>query len=154
MKEAAARIETLAAPAIRTLLAGGTVELEVGGRAFPLTAEGVSVSRTEKENLKVLNEGSLTVALDPVLTEELVREGVVRDLVRGIQNLRKEHGLEVSDRIVLELHGSEELKKAVEAFQEKLTGETLAVSWVWRRHPQAEAVECGQESAYVHLRKS
>jgi isoleucyl-tRNA synthetase len=153
MKEAAARIERLAARDIRTLLAGGTVELRLDGRTYQLTSESVAVTRTEKQNLKVLNEGSLTVALDPELTEELVQEGLVRDLVRGIQNLRKERGLAVTDRIELYLHGPEEVRKAVEAFQERLAGETLAVSWVWRRHEQAAAVECGQEQAYVHLEK-
>jgi isoleucyl-tRNA synthetase len=154
MKEAAARIEALSGHELQTLLAGGTVELRVAGRSFPLTAEGVLVTRTEKEHLKVLNEGSLTVALDPELTPELVREGLVRDLVRGVQNLRKERGLAVTDRIRLELHGSEELRAAVTAFQERLTGETLADGWAWRRNPEAAEVECGQETAYVHLRKS
>jgi isoleucyl-tRNA synthetase len=153
MKEAAARIEALGAGEIRTLLDGGTVELRLGGRIFPLASEGVAVSRTEKQNLKVLNEGSLTLALDPVLTEELVREGLVRDLVRGIQNLRKERGLAVTDRIALFLHGSEDVRRAVEAFQDHLTAETLAVSWAWQRHERAAAVECGQELAYVHLEK-
>jgi isoleucyl-tRNA synthetase len=129
------------------------VELRLGGRSFPLTSEGVAVSRREKQNLKVLNEGSLTVALDPELTPELVREGVVRDLVRGVQNLRKERGLAVTDRIELEIFGSEALRQAVESFQERLTGETLADRWSWQRHPDAVEVECGQESAYVHLRK-
>jgi isoleucyl-tRNA synthetase len=153
MKEAAALIEKLGGRDIRTLLAGGTVELRVGGRSVPLGAEGVLVTRTEKEHLKVLNEGSLTVALDPELTPELVREGLVRDLVRGVQSLRKERGLAVTDRIELEISGSEELRRAVEAFQERLTGETLAEGWSWRRHPDASEVECGQEIAYVHLRK-
>jgi isoleucyl-tRNA synthetase len=153
MKEAAARIQNLGGSDIRTLLAGGSVELALGGRSFALIAEAVLVTRAEKEHLKVLNEGTLTVALDPELTPELVQEGLVRDLVRGVQNLRKERGLAVTDRIELELAGSEELRGAVAAFQERLTGETLADGWAWRRHPDAVEVECGQESAYVYLRK-
>jgi isoleucyl-tRNA synthetase len=153
MKEAAARIEKLGGRDIQTILAGGSVPLAVGGRTVPLTAEGVLVTRSEKEHLKVLNEGSLTVALDPELTPELVQEGLVRDLVRGVQNLRKERGLAVTDRIELEISGSEELRRAIEAFRERLTGETLADGWSWRRHPDAVEVECGQETAYVHLRK-
>jgi isoleucyl-tRNA synthetase len=153
MKEAAARIEALAGRDIRTILAGGTVELALAGRSFPLTAEGLLVTRNEKERLKVLNEGSLTVALDAELTPELIQEGLVRDLVRGVQNLRKERGLAVTDHIELELDGSEELRAAVNAFQDRLTGETLADRWSWRRNLEASQVECGQESAYVHLRK-
>ena len=153
MKEAAARIQNLGGSDIRTLLAGGSVELTLGGGSFALSAEAVLVTRAEKEHLKVLNEGTLTVALDPELTPELVQEGLVRDLVRGVQNLRKERGLAVTDRIELELAGSEELRGAVAAFQERLTGETLADGWAWRRHPDAVEVECGQENAYVYLRK-
>jgi isoleucyl-tRNA synthetase len=151
MKEAAARIEKLGGADIRTILEGGTVPLALGGRSVPLSADGVLVSRTEKEHLKVLNEGSLTVALDPELTPELLQEGLVRDLVRAVQSLRKERGLAVTDRIRLELSGSEQLLQAIEAFQERLTGETLADAWSWRRHPEAVEVECGQELAYVHL---
>jgi len=73
--------------------------------------------------------------------------------VRGVQNLRKERGLAVTDRIELQISGSEELRQAVEIFQERLTGETLADGWSWQRHPDAVEVECGQEIAYVHLRK-
>ena len=53
----------------------------------------------------MINDGSLTVALDPELTPELIQEGLVRDLVRGIQNLRKDKGLDVTDRIELTLAG-------------------------------------------------
>jgi len=79
----------------------------------------------------VLNEGSLTVALDTEISEELVAEGYVRDLVRGVQNLRKESGLEVTDRIKLALAGDDDLKRAFDAFTEFVRSETLAASVTW-----------------------
>ena len=85
----------------------------------------------EKANLKVVNDGTLTVALDSEITEELKLEGYVRDLVRGIQNLRKETGLAVTDRINLALSGCEELNKAFTNFADYISNETLADNIEW-----------------------
>jgi isoleucyl-tRNA synthetase len=153
MKAAAARIETLSLADIHSLLAGTGVEMSVGDRSFTLTSEGVEIQRIEKENLKVINEGSLTVALDPELTPELVQEGLVRDLVRGIQNLRKDKGLEVTDRIELSLSGSDALKAAAEHYREHLLSETLAMSWKWEKAADATEIDCGEVSAAVSLKK-
>ncbi len=153
MKAAAARIAALSAAQIRSLLGGSAVSVDLDGRAFELTPDGVEVVRTEKESLKVINEGSLTVALDAEISEDLRREGLLRDLIRGIQNLRKERGLEVTDRIRLFLSGSEEVRETVEENEEHLAGETLAVSWSWEEHPQAARIDLGGEACRVHLEK-
>jgi isoleucyl-tRNA synthetase len=153
MKSAAARIEGLSAREIRSLLEGATLSLDLGGRVFDLTQEDVLITRTERESLKVLNEGSLTVALDPELTEDLIQEGMIRDLVRGVQQLRKERGLAVTDRIRLYLHGPEEVQEAVESFEGHLTGETLAESWRWERRPDAVKIACGQEVCLTSLER-
>lgn len=159
MKAAAARIEGLSMREIQSLLEGATLSMEIGRgdtalRVFDLTEEGVIIARTEKENLKVLNEGSLTVALDPELSDELIQEGMARDLVRGIQNLRKEMDLEVTDRIELFLFGSQRVKEAVEANEGSLKYDTLAVSWQWKKHDRAVEIECGQEKCLVYLKKT
>jgi isoleucyl-tRNA synthetase len=151
MKAAAARIEVLGPEEIRALLSGNVITLDVDGRRVELDAEGVEVTRLEKEDLKVINEGSLTVALDAHLTQELVDEGIVRDLVRGVQSLRKEMGFEVTDRITLAVHGSEALRSAVQRFQEHLKAETLAVSWEWRAGDAARQIECGEETCSVSV---
>ncbi|GAH71713.1 unnamed protein product, partial [marine sediment metagenome] len=154
MKAAASRIENLSMREIQSLLEGATLSIDLGVRFFDLTREGVGIIRHEKENLKVLNEGSLTVALDPELTEELLQEGLIRDLVRSIQSLRKEMGLNVTDRIKLYMFGAEGLKTAVEAFQEHLTSETLAISWTWKKHDSAVELKCGRENCFVYLKKT
>jgi isoleucyl-tRNA synthetase len=138
MKAAAAKIETLSHPEIQSLLEGATLALDVGGpspdsppRTVDITAEKLDIRRIEKANLRVLNEGTLTVGLDTEISEELAREGNARDLVRGIQNLRKEMGLEVTDRIRLFLYGPAELKTAWENFAPLIAGETLARELSW-----------------------
>ena len=96
-----------------------------------LTIDKIIVDRLEKANLEVVNDGTLTVALDSEITEELKLEGYVRDLVRGIQNLRKETGLAVTDRINLVLSGCDELNKAFTNFAEYISNETLADNIEW-----------------------
>lgn len=125
MREAAAVIEALQGPEIQQLMDGSTLSIDIGGEAIDITKDSVLVQRHEKENLRVLNEGSLTVALDPEITEELLQEGMVRDLIRAVQNLRKENGLAVTDRIVLTIAGDEPVLAAARLFDEYLTGETL-----------------------------
>ena len=136
------------------MLEGGILSLEVAGRSLDFSIDDVTVSRLEKEDLRVINEGSLTVAIDTKLSEDLVREGAVRDMVRTIQNMRKEKGLNVTDRITLSLFGSDLAKAAVEQFEHHLTSETLAVSWKWSREPDSTRVKCGDETCFIALSKA
>jgi len=154
MREAAARIEELSGREIQGLLEGTVLNMDVAGRSLDLTQEDVIIQRTERENLKVLNEGSLTVALDPEITDELRQEGLVRDLIRQIQNLRKESGLDVSDRIRLTLSGSEELRAAVESNEEYLMGETLARSIEWGASADGKVVSLGESECTVAVEKA
>ena len=153
MKAAAEKIKTLSKENIQSLMGNSTLVLDVEGRTFDLTIEGINVIRNEKENLKVLNQDSLTVALDSELTDELIQEGIVRDMVRSVQNLRKDKGLEVTDRIKLFIHGSDGLKLAVENFEEHLVSEILAVSWEWNMKDDSEEVLCGEEKCFISLVK-
>ena len=69
----------------------------------------------------------LTVALDTTLTEELLQEGWCREIVNKVQNLRKKSGLEVSDRIELDIQGPSEVMAAVALHTDRITGDTLAL---------------------------
>jgi len=148
MKAAAGRIAELSSTEILSLLEGATLSVGFEGAehsSIDITQESVVIQRSEKENLKVLNEGALTVALDPEITDDLYQEGVVRDLVRSIQNLRKESGLEVTDRIRLYLGGSDKVKESVEAFEDHLLQETLAEKWFWEEKEISQDVACGDD---------
>jgi len=92
--------------------------------------------------------------LDPQLTTELIQEGIVRDLTRGIQNLRKERGLEVSDRIHVYVHGSDLIQQSLDSFGDYLVGETLANELRWERPEGAVEVEAGEEKAFVSFVKA
>jgi isoleucyl-tRNA synthetase len=119
-----------------------------------ITTQKLDVRRIEKANLKVLNEGSLTVALDTEISPELSREGDVRDLVRGVQKLRKDSGFELTDRILLRLSGSERLRQAWEAFSDYVADETLSVKTEWTEVPNMEDIEAGAELWKVKIEKA
>jgi isoleucyl-tRNA synthetase len=156
MKLAAARIEALSRAEIQGLLEGAVLSIELdpaSSRNLELTAEKLDIRRIEKANLKVLNEGTLTVGLDTEVTEDLAREGDVRDLVRGVQNARKEQDLAVTDRIRLYLFGSERLKAAWTAFSDYVAAEILAVSVVWGPVEGQTSLEAGDESWLVKIEK-
>ncbi|MDP2790362.1 MAG: isoleucine--tRNA ligase [Rectinemataceae bacterium] len=156
MKVAAAAIEKLSPAQIASLLEGHTVDIAIPGRTFALSQESVEVRRSEKAGLKVLNEGTLTLALDTTVTPTLLREGYVRDLIRGVQNLRKESGFEVTDRIAIQLSGDEELQKACEEFRSLIGGETLAERIEWTEAPAAEAasIDAGEKICRAVIRRT
>jgi len=141
MKAAAAEIVKLSGSEIAAIVDGGTASIKVDGEDVTLNAETIIVERKEKEDLKVINEGTLTVALDTKVTEELKKEGYVRDLIRGIQNLRKESGFEVTDRINTTIGGDAELKAAFEMFKDMISSETLTVSIEWKDNLSGTEIE-------------
>ncbi len=124
---AAVRAADAAALAPR-LAAGERVEVEVPGRGtVDLGPEEVAVVEEPVTGWRVAREGGSSVALDLEVTPALRREGLARDLVRAVQDLRKEAGLKVSDRIELAVRAEGEVAEAVEAHRDYLLGETLAV---------------------------
>ena len=118
-----------------------SLTIDVEGTSVDLNSEKVLVERFEKDDLKVLNDGTLTVGLDSKITDELKKEGYVRDLIRGIQNTRKESGLAVTDRIKLEVTGDAELEAAFNMFKDFIANETLAVSATWTTRNLVTVVE-------------
>jgi len=160
MKAASEKIASLNHAEIQRILEGATLSIEFSGadgqnRTVDITTEKLDIRRIEKANLKVLNEGTLTVGLDTEITLELSKEGDVRDLVRGVQNLRKDSGLEVTDRIALTLAGSPRLKSAWEAFADYVAAETLSSKTTWAEDSAGmTAIEAGEETWQVKIEKA
>ncbi|MCL2478850.1 MAG: isoleucine--tRNA ligase, partial [Treponema sp.] len=157
MKAAAEKIAAFSRSDIHCILDGGKITIEIGdpARSVDITADKLDIRRIEKANLRVLNEGSLTVALDTEISPELSMEGDVRDLVRGIQNLRKEKGFELTDRIRVKLSGSGKLKASWEMYAAYAAEETLTAETEWVDAPQGEwtGIEAGEESWKVKIEK-
>jgi len=121
----------------------GEISLEVNGNFVNLTQAEVEITSQDIEGWLVANQGSLTVALDVTITDDLRKEGNARELVNRVQNLRKETGLEVNDRIKLILQKNDILERSVAANEEYIKAETLTSELVF-----LELVEKGTEIAF------
>ncbi len=155
MKAASEKITRLTPDLVQSVVEGSVLTIEVDGKNIDIDSSKIIVDRIEKDNLKVVNEGTLTVALDTEMTEELRLEGYVRDLVRGVQNMRKESGLEVTDRISIRAGGPDVLRKAFDMFAGYIAAETLAVSARWDGDAASGSdVEAGDQVWKVHIEKA
>jgi isoleucyl-tRNA synthetase len=124
MAEAVAALD--AQNVVAVLRDGGTVGVVVDGEEFPLDAGDVQTVLQPLEGYQVERAGTHAVALNLELDDELVREGLAREIVRAVQNARKEAGLNVEDRIALALDGDDDLLEAARAHQDYIAGEVLA----------------------------
>ena len=102
--------------------------IQVDGKDHTLTADDINLVMEPLEGYQVEAEAGHAVALELDLDEELRREGLAREVVRAVQEARKQAGLEVSDRISLELGGDDELLAAAREHESYIAGETLATS--------------------------
>ena len=109
--------------------AGRTFDVEAGGETIAFEPEDVLVESMSAEGYACAEEGGYLVGLDTSLTEALEREGLARELVRTVQEARKQAGLEVSDRITLRIEGTPEVAAALDAHRDYVMEETLATGW-------------------------
>jgi isoleucyl-tRNA synthetase len=132
MKEIAAQL--LAAPPdqVRSAVQGEGWDVEAGGRQFRLTAEDVLVQEASKAPWVAQSDGTLTVAIDTTLDEDLRTEGLVREFAHRIQALRKSADFDVTDRIRLSWELSAGLARACERFEGYIRDEVLAEELVSR----------------------
>ena len=123
MKAISAQIQAFTQQQINALEAAGRCEMTVEGQPVELLLSDVEIATQDIPGWVVANEGSLTVALDITVSEELKAEGIARELVNRIQNIRKE-GFEVTDRITIDLQ-SGEWDEAVKRHMDYICTETL-----------------------------
>ena len=126
MKQVAARMNELTQEEIATLETSGEFCFEVEGQPVKVEAADVEIISEDIPGWLVSNEGNLTVALEVELTDELRREGMARELINRIQNLRKESGLEITDRIAVVIEPNKAAAAAVESFGELIRTQVLA----------------------------
>jgi isoleucyl-tRNA synthetase len=126
VKALAAAIPSLTRYEIKDLEEGKSLSLAVNGETITLTREDVEIVSSEIKGWLVESEEGVTVAVDTELNEELLAEGIAREFVNRVQNLRKESGFEVTDRIRIRFNGSKELIESIESFSNYVAAETLA----------------------------
>ncbi|MDD3861204.1 MAG: DUF5915 domain-containing protein, partial [Bacteroidales bacterium] len=128
MKQVAAAIMAMSQKDISKLEREGNFEIIAEGQKITITTEDVEIISEDIPGWLVANEGKITVALDINITPELVSEGIAREFVNRIQNLRKESGFDVTDKINIFILSHPELDNAIKDFQEYICSQTLANS--------------------------
>ncbi len=130
MKSVAAAVNAFDQAQIAELEASGSMKLTIEGQEVEVLRDDVEITAENVPGLSVASDGPLTVALDITLTEELLQEGLARELVSRIQTLRKESGLEITDRIELHIqrNGDVRFETAVRDHTGHILAETLALT--------------------------
>ena len=128
MKQVAAAVQAMNAADIAALERDGSVKISVGGTEAVIDLADVEVISEDIPGWLVANEGNVTVALDVTVTPELRREGIARDIVNRIQNIRKSRRYEITDRINLRFAPSEATDEAINEYADYICRQVLAVS--------------------------
>lgn len=128
MKDIAVAMTSLSKSQISEIERNGKYLLKIGTEDVEILAEDVEIITEDMPGWLVANEGRLTVALDITVTDDLLREGIARELVNRIQNLRKSAGMEITDKINIAIERLEEINMAVEAYGQYIASQTLAAS--------------------------
>jgi len=118
-------IQALSAEQISQFDKEGTLTIVIGGNSVILSLEDVEISSQDIEGWLVANSNGITVALDITISPELKQEGIARELVNRIQNIRKDTGFEVTDKIKVHLQKNDTLEEAVNANKDYIKSETL-----------------------------
>ena len=127
MKDAANIIAGFGIDEIKKFEQNQSVNIEIAGNKFELVSEDVLIERKEKEGLSVINQGTLTLALDTHLTKELIEEGIARQFIRHVQNLRKDKDFNITDRIKIYYNANENITTAIKNWLDIIKQETLGV---------------------------
>ena len=126
MKPISAAIGQFTQEDIQQFEKSGVHPLEVNGQNIELSLSDVEILSEDIPGWLVASEGSVTVALDITLTEELKNEGIARELVNRIQNLRKDSGFEVTDKIIIQIQSHAAINPAIECYRDFIGSQTLA----------------------------
>ena len=149
MKAVAAAVAEMTQEQIAELETNGKLQLG----SYEILAEDVEIISEDIPGWLVGNDGNLTIALDITLTDELRAEGMARTLVNRIQNIRKKSGLEITDRIHVQIEPNEAATKAVEAFGDYIARQVLADD-IKLEANEGQAVEFDEFTLNINITKS
>jgi isoleucyl-tRNA synthetase len=142
MKAVAAAITSLDNASIAKFEKNGSIDIDVNGQTATIDLADVEIISEDIPGWLVANEGSVTVALDVTITPELQQEGLARDIINRVQNIRKSRNYEITDRINLTFAKSAEIDQTIANFAEYIGAQVLANSvTVVDQLPQADTIE-------------
>lgn len=153
MKLMAQEISKLTSETIQTIEMEGKLEIILDGEPFELGLEHVEIKTQDMPGWLVASEGDITVALDINIDEKLRSEGIAREFVNRIQNLRKELGFDVTDRISIEFNGDDEITKSASEHGTYICNEVLADQFVHNDKITSNEVDVYEKRVFLHLTK-
>ena len=139
MKALAAAIQQMSQEDINAFEKAGRFTLKVDGVDAVIDRADVEIISEDIPGWLVANEGRLTVALDITVTEELKKEGLARELVNRIQNIRKSSGFDITDKVIIKIASATEMDGAIQSFREYISNQVLAKSIEITSEPIANA---------------
>ena len=141
MKAAAEIITSLDQATIRSLEVNNQFNLDIGGNTYPITLEDVEITSEDLPGWFVATDGKLTVALDTSLTDELLAEGIAREIVNRVQNIRKGSDLMVTDRINLFIENHDGIVNAIHSYGDYIKNEVLADDIYYKEFGDEDKIE-------------
>jgi isoleucyl-tRNA synthetase len=129
MKQIVVAVNQFKAEDIQKIEANGNYDLIIDGNDVQLSIEDVEITTQDIPGWAVATSGNLTAALDLTLSDELIKEGLARELVNRIQNLRKDKGFDIVDKIHVKIMGNSDLKESIKQNFDYICSETLAESF-------------------------
>ena len=139
MKSLAAQIQQMSQEDINAFEKAGTFTLQVDGQEAVIERADVDIFSEDIPGWLVANEGRLTVALDITITDDLKKEGLARELVNRVQNLRKSSGFDITDKVNITVASSAEMDDAITEYKEYISNQVLANSIEIANEPIADA---------------
>jgi isoleucyl-tRNA synthetase len=126
MKQVAAALQNMEQAAIAQFEKEGQYTFAIEGQDIVVSTDDVTIFSEDIPGWSVANDGNITIALDITLTDELINEGIARELINRIQNIRKSSGLEITDRIQVSVSGNEAIEYAISQHKAYIASQVLA----------------------------
>lgn len=136
VKSVAEVIKNFGKDEINSIEKGNDIKLNIDGDELTITKSDVEIISTEITGWVVEAENGITVAIDSELDDNLIEEGLAREFVNRIQNMRKDAGFDVTDKIIVNFTGDEKIVKAINSFNQYISTETLAEKISLQDHPE------------------
>jgi isoleucyl-tRNA synthetase len=127
----------------------GELVMDIAGKSITLSQDDVEISSQDIPGWLVANSNGITVALDITISDELRKEGIARELINRIQNIRKDSGFEVTDKITVKMEKNAQVEEAVLANESYIKSETLTESLIF-----VENLENGTEIEFDDIKTS
>ncbi len=154
MKQVAALLQNMEQADINTFEKQGQYTLTVDGAEITVSTEDVSIYSEDIPGWSVANDGNITIALDITLTDELISEGIARELINRIQNLRKSSGLEITDRITVSIANHPSIEAAIATHKAYIASQVLAADiTLVEALPNGVEVDFDGTSLYILVEK-